>query len=356
MNVRVQTFARRWWSGQLGLSGGLLGVLLAPLSGIWRGVTHLRNLRYDRGGVRSIEGLTVVSVGNLAVGGTGKTPVASWVAVALEGAGARPALLLRGYGRDEALLHRVWTPELPVYTVADRVEGAREAAQAGADVVVLDDGFQHRRLARALDIVLLAVEDRFPGRALPCGPYREGPGSLRRASAVVLTRRSASPVAARDLEARVRGHRAVAPELVTASVQLSSRSLVALADFARTDGAPGGSHGSILEPSGPLDAPLVVAAVARPHQVLRDVALLSTGAPELLSFSDHHDFTETDAARIRERAGRRPLVISQKDAVKLRDFLDVLGETWVLSETLDWDWGEEDIRRLLSRVAQVREA
>ena len=109
-----------------------------------------------------------------------------------------PALLLSGYGTDEVLLHRSWNPSVPVLADPDRVAGARRAVRDGASTVVVDDGFQHRRLARDLDIVLLSVEDPFPGGVLPVGPYREPAESLARAHAIVLTRRGASIEAARE--------------------------------------------------------------------------------------------------------------------------------------------------------------
>jgi hypothetical protein len=113
---------------------------LAPLSWVFRAVTGVRNALYDVGVLRSHSlGLPAVSVGNLSVGGTGKTPVSAWVAAELMRLGGRPAIVMRGYGADEPLVHRRLNPDVPVYVNADRVAGAREAAAGGATVVVLDD-------------------------------------------------------------------------------------------------------------------------------------------------------------------------------------------------------------------------
>jgi len=142
----------------------------------------------------------VISVGNLSVGGTGKTPMVAWVVKSLVEAGHRPAIAMRGYaggtgeggGSDEAEEYRASLADVPVVAQADRIAGllalfATEAGEA-CDSVVLDDGFQHRRIARQLDIVLVdATRDPFADRLIPSGWLREPVESLRRAGIVVLT-------------------------------------------------------------------------------------------------------------------------------------------------------------------------
>jgi len=142
----------------------------------------------------------VISVGNLAVGGTGKTPFVAWLAQRLLVAGRRPGILARGYGgpvaggtlNDEGcVLAHVLGAAVPQGQGADRVRAGRvlRAEHPEVDVLLLDDGFQHRRLARDLDIVLLdAMEPFGQGHLLPRGRLRESPRALRRAGAVVLTR------------------------------------------------------------------------------------------------------------------------------------------------------------------------
>ena len=337
MSGWLTRFARRWWAGEYGLRGSLLALVLTPLSSIWRAATALRNWTWDRRGGERLEGVAVVSVGNLAVGGTGKTPLAAWVARALADGGARPALLLSGYGADEVLLHRVWSPDLAVLADPDRISGAKRVVREGATVVVVDDGFQHRRLARDLDLVLLAVEDSFPGRVLPCGPYREPVASLARADGVILTRRRASAEEARVLEASVRTVPGVGPDRVLACVHLLADRLEALGD-------PG------MEPATVLEQPLALTAIARPEAFRHDVARLAAGTVDLLAFADHHPFTEQDVRSARRRAEGRPIVVTEKDAVKLTDFADILGETWVLRQRVVWDWGEDAVRERLARL------
>ncbi len=337
-------FAEAWWEGRYGLPGAVLRMVLAPASWLWGVVTYVRNRRFDRGEPERVPGARVISVGNLAVGGTGKTPFASWAARTLASDGRRPAIVLSGYGADEVALHRSWAPDLDVVADRDRVAAARRVADAGADAVVVDDAFQHRRLGRDVDLVLLSVEDRFPGRLLPCGPYREPASALARADAVVLTRRSASVEQARALARRVDSVPGVAAGAVLGCVRLSADALVPL-----VDAAPDVVPGRPAEVGGGprLEGALAVTAIARPRAFLTDVARRAEGAVELKAFRDHHDFTEADARAARLRAGRRPIVVTEKDAVKLRPFAAVLGEAYVLRQRLAWDWGEADVRALL---------
>ena len=332
MRAAVEAFARRWWAGELGWSGSALSVLAAPMSWAWSGATWVRDRRFGRHGGARIEGLSVVSVGNLAVGGTGKTPCAAWVAEVLRAAGAPTSLLVSDHGEDEALLHRGWNPDVPVIADRDRVAGALRARADGARVVVLDDGFQHRRLARDLDLVLLAVEDRFPGPVLPRGPYREAPHALSRTDAVLVTRRSATAEEARALAAVVEQR---FPGVVKGGVHLAPGAWVGL------DGRIG---------SPPVGDVLAVCAVARPRDFRSTVEARVGGMVELVAFADHHEYSRADAQRLRERAGARPIVVTEKDAVKLHAYRHVVGEAYVLTQKLRWDWGEENVYALLATL------
>jgi tetraacyldisaccharide 4'-kinase len=343
-------FARRWWSGAYGWGGSVLSAALLPASGAWRLVTAVRNWRFDRRGGERVAGARIVSVGNLAVGGTGKTPFASWVARTLaESGGRRPAIVLRGYGMDEVLLHAAWTPEIPVVARADRVQGAREAAAAGATAIVLDDGFQHRRLGRDLDLVLLSVEDPWPPRVLPLGPYREPAASLARADAIVLTRRSAPLEEARRRSSMVESVPGVRPGVVLGCVSIVNEAIVPLTEGVLRERA--GRHGHGPE----LTDVLAVTAIARPEPFREAVARLTGGSVDLMAFADHHPFSAGDARAARRRAGTRPLVVTEKDAVKLEAFAEELGEAWVLRQRLSWDWGEQEVRTIVIGLEESAE-
>ncbi len=156
-----------------------------------------RNRRYDRGAaaIRHVD-VPVVSVGNLTLGGTGKTPMVEWLAGWFRGRGVRVAVVSRGYGaedgeeNDEARQLRRLLPDVPHVQDADRVAAAERAIREfQAELIVLDDAFQHRRIARELDIVLLDALEPFGfGHVFPRGTLREPLAGLRRADVVVLSR------------------------------------------------------------------------------------------------------------------------------------------------------------------------
>ena len=346
MRAGLERFARRWWAGELGLFGFALAVATAPLSWAWAWAARRRARRFARLGGTRVEGLRVVSVGNLAVGGAGKTPVAAWVASHLVRAGVPTSVVTGAHGADEALLHRRWRPEIPVVSSRDRVGAAATAQAEGARAVVLDDGFQHLGLARDLDIVLLSADDPFPAPVLPRGPYREPSAALERADAVVVTRRAAKEGAARALASAARRY---APEALSAGVWLAPSRLRRLEDWAAAP-ASGGPDDTLGTPGLGRASVLAVCGVARPDAFAAAVEGL-VGAPvELLSFADHHAYTRSDVARVRARAGGRPTVVTAKDAVKLTPWLEELGDAHVLEEELRWAWGEEALAALLDAL------
>jgi len=235
---------------------GLLPLAI-PLSwGFRAGGAALAALR-DRGiGVRRLP-VPVVSVGNLVAGGTGKSPCVAWTARALAAAGARPAIALRGYGSadparsDEALEYAATAPGIPVLAGADRFASVRAALARGEpiDCVVLDDGFQHRRLARDLDLVLVdATRPSLEDRCLPAGWLREPPSALRRADLVVVTRA-----------------RAVDPALAAAIRRLHGRDPIAWTDHRWTGFEVYGAGTVRSEPLGWLRGRPVAAVVGIGH-------------------------------------------------------------------------------------------
>jgi tetraacyldisaccharide 4'-kinase len=195
---------QRLWYGPRWLS-----LPLWPLGWLFRLLVALRRGFYHVGVLRSRHvGIPVVVVGNLTVGGTGKTPVAAWLARELTLRGHRVGVVLRGYGGrhsggarivaadadagevgDEAVLHARRGPHVVVIG-ADRVEAARLAEREGAGIVVCDDGLQHLRLARDYEIAVVdGARGLGNGQLLPAGPLREKPGRLEQVDAVVVTER-----------------------------------------------------------------------------------------------------------------------------------------------------------------------
>ena len=170
-----------WLWQDPGARARLARALLLPASALFGAVVRVRNALYDRRvlPVRTPR-IPALSVGNLTVGGTGKTPVSSWLAVQLEARGAHPAIVMRGYGDDEPLVHARLAPTIPVIVNANRFEAIERAAAQGADVAVLDDAFQHRAVARAADVVLISADA--PDGAGATAPERSVPGARVRAA------------------------------------------------------------------------------------------------------------------------------------------------------------------------------
>lgn len=266
----------------------------------------LRTLCYRRGwlAVHDLP-LPAVGVGNLTVGGSGKTPVAIWIARYYAAKGLVPGILLRPYGgADEAQVHERYLPGAPVIADADRVAGAERALARGADVLILDDAFQRLDVRRDLNLVVVSAETtravRWP---LPAGPWREPWSALERADAVIVTRKRAGPETAAALAADLRSR-------VTVPVA------VARLGLERMEGLRSGSAHS----PGILAGRRVVASagIADPAGFVSQIK--ATGAAvQVATWKDHHEYSHEDVAWL-VHASRRAdyLVVTEKDAVKLR--------------------------------------
>ncbi|MFM9012233.1 MAG: tetraacyldisaccharide 4'-kinase [Gemmatimonadota bacterium] len=339
MDRRFSAAVERSWR-----EGGVLPMLLTPMAWPYRGGVAVRNALFDRGLLTSHPlGLPTISIGNLTVGGTGKTPMSAWVAQAMLQRGIRPAILLRGYGDDEPAVHRRLTPEAVVVADADRLRAAAAARRAGARVVILDDGFQHRRAARDLDVVLVAAEQGIPTRMLPAGPLREPHQAMGRASVIIVTRKSATLAEASKVADRWSRIAPLAP------VVLVSLGLDAVCPVAT----------GLAEPL-PLPAlsgqqVLAIAGIGDPSAFARQIA--GQGARvELAAFPDHAPFTDTEVASLAIRAREADRVVcTLKDAVKLGDrWPRNAPPLWYLSQRVVIERGGEVLEALLDRAVAMR--
>jgi tetraacyldisaccharide 4'-kinase len=323
--------------------------LLVPVEILYRTGVLLRNRCYDAGILRKCaSSIPVISIGNLVVGGTGKTPVASWLLTGLSGMGHRPALVTRGYGADEILFYQVRNPGVPVVVDTSKCKAVQRAARHGADVAVLDDGFQHRAARRDLDIVLLAAEQGTEGALLPRGRFREPLRALSRADAIVVTRKVATLN-----EARVTGRAASAsaPQAVLGQIHLDADRWTPLEEYVSSDGPRPSPAGSCSRP--PPGDLLAVSSIAEPdgfHEMVRSRA---TGVVECMVFPDHHAFRRTDVLRIVDRAGQSLIVTTEKDAVKLKMFFRELPKTYVLCLGVTWDFGQEAVSELIRQALEA---
>lgn len=282
--------------------------------------------------------IPVVSVGNLTVGGTGKTPISAWIAREILERGRIPAVVLRGYGEDEPLVHKRLNEEVEVVICRDRVRGIREAIACGADVVVLDDGFQHRRAARDLDVLLVSA-DGWRGRAtlLPAGPWRETLKSAKRASIVIITCKTAG---AGKVDALKRALASVAPSVPQAVARLR------LGDLHST------TTGQAMPLSALRDAKvLAIAAIANPESFFDQLS--AAGAVVIpRPYPDHHPFDGREASRLAADAEAADFVLcTLKDAVKLGSLWPPqAGSLWYVSQRVGIEDGASILDGMLDRI------
>jgi tetraacyldisaccharide 4'-kinase len=296
---------------QLGLE------LLRPFGALYGLCAGLRNAAFDRGYCRVHRlPVPVVAVGNLTVGGTGKTPTVAWLCELARARGRRPGVLARGYGRargaplnDEGEMLARALPWLLQAQDPDRVAGGRRLVERGADFVVLDDGFQHRRLHRDVDLVCLDARLPFGnGRCLPAGGLREHHGGLRRAHIVLLTRAGGLQREAVDrLVDRVRRH-AGRPELPVFACEHAPRDVVR---------QPGGAALELGTLRG--RRAVLLSAIARPESFGATAAALGVEIAGERCYRDHHRFTpaELDGAAQAARAADAIVLTTEKDDARL---------------------------------------
>lgn len=285
-----------------------------PVWWIHQGVIHSRNRRFDRGHRQVVRlPVPVVAVGNITLGGTGKTPLVHWLADRLAAQGYRPAIISRGYrsapdGRnDEARLS-----DHPTCCHPRRVLAGRSAIARGAEVLIADDLFQHRQLHRDLDLVCLDATRPFGlpwpdrGRILPLGLLRETAPSLRRADVLILTRCDQVPAAQR---AQLDAHLARFGKTL---VHARHRPL-ALVDLVDDSQHP---------PDWLAERAVWLACgLGNPQAFAHSCRDLGARIAGTRFFADHHPYTREDLRLLHHRRDGHPLIMTSKDAVKLRPLL-----------------------------------
>jgi tetraacyldisaccharide 4'-kinase len=309
-------------------------VLLAPAALLYGGVVHVRNRLFDMGIFTSQElPIPVISIGNLTVGGTGKTPLVATLARHIAERGQRAAILSRGYGGslsgrpyvvsngngasgpltgadvagDEPVLLSQQLPDVCVVVGGNRREtGTIALEQLGADVILLDDGFQHRWLRRDLDILVLDAGEPFGRyRLLPSGLLREPISSLERANIVVVTR-SHPDDPLQTLQEVVRRHNPAAPVFrayhrPVCFVPLDGSTVVPLRDLSGIKAA-------------------AFCGIGNPDAFRADLLELGVDIVVFEPFRDHHRYSGEEIARLfrdAREAGAGCLITTEKDAVRL---------------------------------------
>lgn len=356
-DARVRV-ARGW---EEGFSPGPTLVLGALARG-YLGFLGARDWLYERGMLHSQElACPVVSIGNLTVGGTGKTPAVELAVRTLTEGGHRPAVVSRGYRRrsrgvqvvadtasirlepedagDEPFLLARRLPGVPVIVGANRYEAARLAVDRFAvSVIVLDDGFQHRTLRKTLEIVMTRARRPWGnGQLLPGGPLREPLSALARADVIVGTG------VARDAD--LEEVRSTAMRYAPGVPVIGARYAPVecwQADHMREHSLPSLSGTRLL----------AFAGIAAPEAFQATLAGLGVGVVEMVAFADHHWYTQEDLRSLDDRAvtrGARGLVTTEKDWVRLRRLPLSRRPLYVISVRLELTTGAEDWRKAFER-------
>jgi tetraacyldisaccharide 4'-kinase len=351
---------RKLVSGQKkGLGAALLRALLGILACPYSLVIHLRNLFYSKGLFKAHQAnAAIISIGNITAGGTGKTPLVVWLCNEIaqnpkfDGKGYRCAILTRGYKAgqgpllDEPAILAESCPDARVVVNPDRAAGAAEAIAFGANVMIMDDGFQHRRLARDLDIVAIDATTPFGyGRILPAGLLREPVSELKRAGAVVITRSDqATDARLKDIEQRSRD---IKNDIVVA------RALHAPVCAIARDGNEISLEG--------LKERKVFAfcGIGNPNAFVRTLEGVCGNVLDARIFDDHHHYTEgclTDIRAEAERLNADLVLTTQKDWTKVAALLTPTEgpDFGFLSIEMRFEAGEDELRGLIEEVLAGR--
>jgi tetraacyldisaccharide 4'-kinase len=332
-----------------GASSKALQLLLGGMEPIYAAFIRRKNRRFDSKMESSAQvPAPVISVGNLTVGGTGKTPLVCWLAEWFQARGAAVTLISRGYGakrgqvNDEAMELAARLPGVAHLQNADRVAAAREALQANPrQVLILDDAFQHRRIARDLDIVLLDALAPFGyDHLLPRGLLREPVESLARAHVVALSRADAIDAASRaTIRQRVRK---VVPQAVWLELEHRPMALV---------NAIGG-HQTIETLHGKAIA--AFCGIGNPDGFWHTLAACGFDVSRFREFPDHFAYPSAELARLESwisEGNVAAAVCTRKDLVKINR--ETLGgrPLWALDIRMHVAVGEDELTRLLAPFA-----
>jgi tetraacyldisaccharide 4'-kinase len=353
---------REIWKGErMAGATGALAAALRLMSFPYGAAVAVRSGLYDRGLFRQVRlPCPVISVGNLTVGGTGKTPTVILLAKLLKDRGRCPAILSRGYGGrakapvnvvsdgdrillswqeagDEPVLMARSVPGVPVLTGPKRAQTGRVAIeQFGADVLVLDDAFQHRALSRDLDILLLDAAHPFGnGFLLPRGPLRERPQAAGRAHLVIRT--------------------GTTEEGSEPPMAVNALSLPAFRGIHRPRALVEAQTGRIL-PLGELYGKKVCAfaGIGHPEALRRSLAELGAGIASFKAYPDHHPYSRPDIEALEglaHESGAEKIVTTEKDGVRLADFPDFLPKILLLRIGMEVTPAESFTELIFSRLA-----
>jgi tetraacyldisaccharide 4'-kinase len=342
LKILASRLRKIWYADTAVSTLNPLILILSLLSLLYRMVISLRNQMYDRGIFHQYKlPCNVISVGNITVGGTGKTPTVIMLAKLLKERGYRPAVLSRGYGGkaksavnlvsdgskilmghneagDEPILIAKAVEGIPVITGPKRILTGRFAIEKmNADILILDDAFQHRNIFRDVDIVILNREQPFGnGFLLPRGPLRESPEALNRAHFLIWKDSTGDGRFPKYQELGIGWF------LPVLSVYLRPKDIIR------------GEAGEVY----PLEFLMgkkicAFAGIASPEAFSKTLKSLGGIVKSFTEFPDHYRFTETDISSIRKKyidSSSEIIMTTEKDCVRLADFPDFLKDLFLL--------------------------
>lgn len=331
---------------QHGLSANVLRGVLRLFETPYAWAMRVRNHRYDRGLAETHRiDVPVVSIGNLTLGGTGKTPLVLWMARFFRQRSVRVSIVSRGYGasndgrNDEALELELALPDVPHLQNANRVGAARRAIdERKTELILLDDGFQHRRLERDLDIVLLDATEPFGfEHVFPRGTLREPVEGLARADVVVLSRADMLSAEARQV-VRERVSQ-LAPRAVWCEVQHTAQELV-------------NAQGQTLSLESLVGKRVAAfCGIGNPAGFRHTLESLGADVAVWREFPDHHDYARADVESLAQwAAGAELAVCTRKDLVKLGFTQIGAAPLWSIRVDLSFSAGEREFLAALEGV------
>jgi tetraacyldisaccharide 4'-kinase len=339
-------------SGQSkGFEAGILRFFLRMAAGGYSTAVELRNSLYSKGWLKTHQINTpVISVGNITTGGTGKTPLVIWLCNLLHKMNINCAILTRGYKAiqnysDEPAIFAESCPQAKVVINPDRIAGANEAIEKhGAKVLIMDDGFQHRRLARDIDIVTIDATCPFGyGKILPAGLLREPASTLKRADAIVLTR--CDHISQNDLDKLEQELKRINPDMVIAR-SIHSAICIKLADCSELD---------IEQLKG--KKVFAFCGIGNPDAFFETIKALGVEIPRAEVYDDHHHYTDKNIGSICKQAKQKDadlILTTQKDWTKITplDFSHEGITFGYLAIELRFIAGEEKITHLIEKALE----
>lgn len=358
MNFSWKQYGRQVISGdQRGMAAGLVRSSLAIVEPFYAAAMRGRNVLYHHSILRVHQlPRPVVSVGNITTGGTGKTPVVRWLTEHLVDRGLQPAILLRGYGAQagaagdeqlmlDHLLNDAGRRAIPIHALPNRLIAAQAALREDAeiDVFILDDGFQHRRVRRDFDLVLIDASNPFGyGHVLPRGLMREPISGLSRADAIVITHADAVAKEKLDqLERQIRRYH------FSAILYRANHVLAGLraSPASESDGSLDDLRKRRL---------FAFCGIGNPQGFQAQLQSIGGKIAGYQWFVDHHDYSEKDIIDLKHKAlagGAEMMVTTEKDWVKIRNFpAAVNSEPPIARVGLRIEFWNDDETRLLEQI------